>query len=144
MTEIDDQSNSDVFYDRIADAPYAARGFFESIHEHFRPRNDIDVCFTLTNVADMRLWVIWDSVTGKQKKQVFATMYWQPNNQAVFSRTKLTPEEFGHLGFEGAVIPKSASEPQKSEIRLFEEDWRFGALGFIRALEAAKLKMTAQ
>ena len=68
-------------------------------------------------------------------------MTWQPSNLAVFARTKLTPVEFTYLGFESAAKPKSDTEPQNSDIRLFEEDWRYGALPFIRALEAAKMKM---
>ena len=110
--------------------------------EHFRQRNDVDVRFTHTNVADMRLWAIWEADAGKQREQVFATMTWKPTKKAVFARTKLTPEEFAYLGFEGAEKPKADSEPQNSDIRLFEEDWRYGALPFIRALEAAKMKLT--
>jgi len=136
-----EQSARDKFYERIEAVPLAARGFFESVDEHFRQRNDVDVRFTLTNVADMRLWAVWETDTGKQREQVFATMTWQPKNLAVFARTKLTPEEFVYFGFKGAEKPKSDGEPQNSDIRLFEEDWRYGALPFIRALEAAKMKI---
>lgn len=38
-----EQSTRDKFYDRIEAAPLAARGFFESVEEHFRQRNDVDV-----------------------------------------------------------------------------------------------------
>ena len=136
-----EQSARDKFYERIEAAPLAARGFFESVDEHFRQRNDVDVRFTHTTFADMRLWAIWETEAGKQREQVFATMTWQPKNLAVFARTKLTPEEFAYLGFESAEKPKADSEPQNSDIRLFEEDWRYGALPFIRALEAAKMKL---
>lgn len=68
-------------------------------------------------------------------------MTWQPKHFAVFARTKLTPDEFVYLGFEGAEKPRAEKEPQNSEIYLFEEDWRYGALPFIRALEAAKMKL---
>jgi hypothetical protein len=134
-------SARDKFYQRVEAAPLAARGFFESVDEHFRQRNDVDVRFTHTNVADMRLWAIWETRAGKQREQVFATMTWQPKKQAVFARTKLTPAEFSYLGFEGAEKPKADKEPQNSDLYLFEEDWRYGALPFIRALEAAKMKM---
>ena len=134
-------SARDKFYQRIEAARLAARGFFESVDEHFRQRNEVDVRFTHTNLADMRLWAIWETDAGKQRNQVFATMTWQPSNLAVFARTKLTPVEFTYLGFESAAKPKSDTEPQNSDIRLFEEDWRYGALPFIRALEAAKMKM---
>ena len=136
-----DQSARKKFYERIEAAPLAARGFFESVDEHFRQRNDVDVRFTHTTFADMRLWAVWETAAGKQREQVFATMTWQPKNLAVFARTKLTPEEFSYLGFESAEKPKADSEPQNSDIRLFEEDWRYGALPFIRALEAAKIKL---
>lgn len=46
-------------------------------------------------------------------------MTWQPKNRAVFARTKLTPDEFGYLGFDGAVMPGAEKEPQNSEIQLF-------------------------
>lgn len=131
------------FYTRIEAAPLAARGFFESVDEHFRQRNNVAVRFTHTNVADMRLWAAWETKTGKYREQVFATMTWQPRIQAIFARTKLSPEEFSFLGFTAAVKPKADKEPQNSEIHLFEEVWRYGSLGFIRALEAAKLKLTA-
>ena len=52
----------------------------------------------------------------------------------IFSRTYLTPAELEVFGFEGACNPKSASEPLKSEIRLYEDDWRYGVLAFIRVL----------
>jgi hypothetical protein len=136
-----EQSAREKFYERIEAAPLAARGFFESVDEHFRPRNDVDVRFTYTNVADLRLWAMWETDAGKPRKQIFATMTWQPKNLAVFARTKLTPDEFSYFGFDGAVKPKAEKEPQNSDIYLFEENWRYGALRFIRALEAAKLKL---
>ena len=136
-----DQSARQKFYERIEAAPLAARGFFESVDEHFSPRNDVDVRFTHTTFADMRLWAVWETEAGKQREQIFATLTWQPKNLAVFARTKLTPEEFVYFGFKCAEKPKAASEPQNSDIRLFEDDWRYGALQFIRSLEAAKMKM---
>jgi hypothetical protein len=138
-----EQSARDKFYERIETAPLAARGFFESVDEHFRRRNDVDVRFTYTNVADMRLWAVWETDAGKQREQVFATMTWKPQKQAVFARTKLTPSEFSYLGFDSASKPKAEKEPQNSEIQLFEDDWRYGALPFVRALEAAKMKLSA-
>ena len=136
-----DQAARDKFFERIKAAPLAARGFFESVYEHFRQRNDVDVRFTHTNIADMRLWAVWGEDADTQREQIFASLTWQPNNLAVFARTKLTPEEFVYFGFKGAEKPKAASEPQNSDIRLFEEDWRYGALSFIRALEASKIKI---
>lgn len=138
-----EQSARGKFYERIEAAPLAARGFFESVDEHFRQSNDVDVRFTYTNVADMRLWRVWETKSGKQGGKVFATMTWQPKKQAVFARTKLRPDEFAYFGFESATWPKAEKEPQNSEIQLFEDDWRYGALPFIRSLEAAKMKLSA-
>lgn len=136
-----DQLAREKFYGRIEAAPLAARGFFESVDEYFRQRNDVDVRFTHTNVADMRLWAVWGDDADRQREQIFATLTWQPKNLAVFARTKLTPEECVYFGFGDAEKPKADSEPQNSEMRLFEESWRYGALSFIRALEAAKMKL---
>jgi hypothetical protein len=138
-----DQSAREKFFERIEAAPLAARGFFESVDEHFRQRNDVDVRFTHTDFADMRLWAVWETDGGKHQEQIFATLTWQPKNLAVFARTKLTPDEFVYFGFKDAEKPKVASEPQNSDIRLFEENWRYGALHFIRALEAAKIKLVS-
>jgi hypothetical protein len=135
-----DQSAREKFFERIDVAPLAARGFFESVDEHFRQRNDVDVRFTHTTVADMRLWAVWVDDADEQRKQIFGTVTWQPKKLAVFARTKLTPEEFVYFGFKDAEKPKAASEPQNSDICLFEEDWRYSALPFIHALEAAKMK----
>lgn len=137
-----EQSTRDKFYARIEAAPLAARGFFESVEEHFRQSNDVDVRFTHTNVADMRLWAVWGGDAEAEREQIFATLTWQPKNLAVFARTKLTPQEFVYFGFKDAEKPKAAGETQNSDIRLFEGDWRYGALPFIRALEAAKMKAT--
>ena len=137
-----EKSAREKFFERIEAAPLAARGFFESVAEHFQYRNDVDVRFTHTTFADMRLWAVWGEDAGVQHEQIFATLTWQPKNLAVFARTKLTPEECVYFGFDGAEKPKADSEPQNSELRLFEEDWRYGVLPFIRALEAAKMKLS--
>ena len=127
---------------RACSAPLAARGFFESVYEHFQLRNDVDAYFTQTDVSDMRLRAVWEAESGGLNKQVFATLTWQPKNLAVFARTKLTPAEFSYLGFESVEKPKADSQPQNSEIRLYENDWRYRALPFICAIEAAKMKFS--
>jgi hypothetical protein len=71
-----EQSARDKFYQRIEAAPLAAQGFFESVDQHFQPHNDVDVRFTHTNVADMRMWAIWESDAGKEREQLFATTTW--------------------------------------------------------------------
>ena len=58
------------------------------------------------------------------------------------ARDKFYQRNQAARGFlESVGNPKEASEPQNSELRLFEEDWRFSALPFIRALEAAQMKI---
>lgn len=136
-----EQLTREKFFERIETAPLAARGFFESVDEHFRQRNDVDVRFTHTTIVDMRLWAVWSDEADEQREQIFATLTWQPKNLAVFVRTKLTPAEFNYLGFEGAEKPKADNEPQNSEVYLYGKDWRYGTLSFVRALEAAKLKL---
>ena len=61
-----------------------------------------------------------------------------------FARTNLTPEALSYLGFDGAEEPKADCELQNSDIRLFKDDWRYGALGFIRVLTAEKLNSVNQ
>lgn len=128
------------FYQRLDKAPYAAQGFFESIIEHFAKSNAVEVHHTDTNGGDLRL-AIRGELLGQKDKRNFATMYWQAKNMAVFARTFLNPEELTSFGFDNASVPKAETEPLKSDIHLGEEVWRYGALGFIRALEAAKIKM---
>ena len=135
-----EQSARQKFYQHIEAAPLAARGFFESVEDHFEKLNDVDVRFTHTTVADMRLWAHWEASNGKQRKQIFAALTWQPRIQAVYARTKLTPSEFKSLGYSNAET--IVNQPQNSKIQLFEENWRYGALPFIRALEAAKMKLS--
>ena len=45
------------------------------------------------------------------------------------------------FGFAGVKIPRNTNEPLNSELRLGEQDWRYRAQDFIRACEAAALKM---
>lgn len=133
--------NREQFYQRLHDAPYAVRGLFETVGEHFDRRNDVNVHFTATNVADLRLEAVWQQKNGTEGSQNFATMYWQTQNQRVSGRCYLTPDELAVLGFEGATKPKSATEPLKSDLSLDEEVWRYRAQDFIRAMEAARIKM---
>ena len=134
-------SAHDRFFDHIAQAPYAARGFFETVGEHFRPRNDVEVKFTHTGASDMRLWAHWASHDEKEKKQIFGTLAWRSREQTVFVRCKLSPEELTMLGVEGGREPSSTTEPQKSEIWLDEAFWRYRVTDFIRAMEAARIKL---
>ena len=71
----------------------------------------------------------------------FSTLYWQNRNQEIFVRSYLTPEEMTVFGFAGVKIPRNINEPLNSEVRLGELVWRYRAQDFIRASEAAALKM---
>ena len=129
------------FFQRLHDAPYAARGFFETVGSHFQRRNDVHVHYTATNVADMRLEAVWQRKNGTEGRQNFATMYWQSKSQRVSGRCYLTPEDPSSLGFDGATTPKSATETLNSDISLDETGWRHRAQDFIRAMEAARIKL---
>lgn len=129
------------FYERLERAPHAARGFFESIYEHFQRDNMVVPHFTDTNGGDLRL-AITGEVLRQKRVRNFATMYWQTSNQLVFARTYLTPDELAVMGFGGASSPTSETEPLSSDIRLGEEIWRYSVRDFIRALEAAKIKLS--
>ena len=128
------------FYERIKDAPHAARGFFETITEHFEHDNMVQPHYTDTNGGDLRL-AISGEVIGQKQRRNFATMYWQPSKHVVFARTNLTPDELVVLGFEDAIKPTSNSEPLNSDVRLGETVWRYGARDFIRVLDMAKVKL---
>jgi hypothetical protein len=123
------------FEARLANAPLAAQGFFESVIEHFDKRNSVKVHFTDTNSGDLRLAVPAE-VLGQRRLRNFATMYWQTSKHVVFARTFLSPDELGLLVILDSTETAS-SEPLNSEVRMGSEVWRYGALTFIRALEAA-------
>ena len=135
MTEI----SRDNFYAKLETAPYAVRGFFETIIQHFQRDNMVEPHHTDTHGGDLRL-AIPGEVLGQKMQRNFATMYWQGTKQVVFSRTYLTPDELSVLGFEGALKPKDKDESLMSDVRLVESVWRYGAQEFIRALEMAKIK----
>ena len=123
------------FEARIDKAPLAARGFFESVIEHFDKRNSVKVHYTDTSGGDLRLAVPGE-VLGQNSLRNFATMYWQTTNHVVKARTFLSPEELSLFGIPNSREP-SKGEPLNSEVWMGEEIWRYGALTFIRALEAA-------
>lgn len=125
----------DNFEARLVGAPLAAQGFFESVIEHFDRRNSVKVHFTDTHGGDLRLAVPGE-VSGQKRLRNFATMYWQTSKHVVFARTFLSPDELGLFGVLDSTETAS-SEPLNSEVRMDSEVWRYGALTFIRALEAA-------
>ena len=138
MSEI----SREAFYSKLDAAPLAASGFFESISQHFERKNDVLVHHTDTKGGDLRLGIP-PEVLGQKALRNFATMYWQSRNQIVFSRTYLTPDELIGFGFDAGTVPTDG-EPLNSEIRLSEVQWRFGVADFIKALEAAKIKILHQ
>jgi hypothetical protein len=131
------------FYDHLSDAPYAVKGFFETIEARFEHRNTAFVHFTHAKKGcDMRIAIPKElATTGKHRN--FATMYWQVKNRAIYSRIFLTVEELENLGFRGAEKPSDPNEPLKAEVRLPEEIWRYKAEDFGSYLEAAHIKMIA-
>ena len=128
------------FYAKIATAPRAVQGFFETVIEHFNKRNDIHAHHTDTNGGDLRL-ALPAELARHHTIRNFSTLYWQSRNQEIFVRSYLTPEEMVVFGFTGVKIPRDINEPLNSELRLGELDWRYRAQDFIRASEAAALKM---
>lgn len=136
MSEIE----TGLFYKKLETAPHAVRGFFETITEHFSRKNDVLVHHTDTNKGDLRL-AVPSEVLGQPGLRNFATMYWQKTKHVVFARTYLTPDELMGFGFAAGTVPKSSTEPLRSDIRLPEQQWRYGVGDFIKALEAAKIKM---
>jgi hypothetical protein len=128
------------FYAKIATAPRAVQGFFETVIEHFNTRNDIHAHHTDTNGGDLRL-ALPAELARHHTIRNFSTLYWQSRNQEIFVRSYLTPEEMAVFGFAGVKIPRNINEPLHSELRLGEQDWRYRAQDFIRASEAAALKM---
>ena len=89
----------------------------------------------------MRLWAHWTTPRGAEKRQIFATLAWQPSAQVVFTRCKLTPVELELLGLSTATNPTSSTEPRRSEVRLGEDYWRLHVGAFIRILETARIKL---
>lgn len=136
-----EQSAREKFFERIDAAPLAARGFFETVDEHFRQRNDVSVRFTHTGASDMRLWAHWSDAEGKDRDQIFGTLAWRSREQTVFVRGQLSPEELTMLGGVGGLEPSNPKEPQKSEIWLNEGFWRYRVSDFIRAMETARIKL---
>ncbi|MCA9913730.1 MAG: hypothetical protein KC496_10295 [Anaerolineae bacterium] len=135
------QEKREKFIRKLDGAPHAARGFLETIAAHFERRNDTAVKYTQKDGGDMRLWAYWTSSRGAEKRQIFATLAWQPSEQTVFARCQLAPDELELLGLEGATKPPSSTEPQRSDIRLSEDYWRFHVGPFIRILETARIKL---
>ena len=135
------EAKREEFYQRLDDAPFAAREFFETIETRFQNRNTAFVHFTRTKGGDMRVAVPKDlTTTGKYRN--FATLRWEADKSTVMSRVFLTPEELERLGFLGAKKTHS-DEPLKAEVHLEEDYWRNKAEEFGRYLEAAHIKMVA-
>ena len=131
------------FYERVADAPNAAKGCFESIKLHFGRRNDVVVQHTKVRGGDLRL-ALPKGTYYENMIRNFATMDWQKSYNTVFARTTLTPEESSKRGFARATVPTNDKEPLNSDLILGENVWRNGASYFIKALEVAKFKMLSE
>lgn len=88
------------FYAKIATAPRAVQGFFETVIEHFNKRNDIHAHHTDTNGGDLRL-ALPAELARHHTIRNFATLHWQSRNQEIFVRSYLTPDEMAVLNFVG-------------------------------------------
>lgn len=86
------------FYAKIATAQRAVQGFFETVIEHFKQRNDIHAHHTDTNGGDLRL-ALPAELARHHTIRNFTTLYWQSRNQEIFVRSYLTPEEMSVFGF---------------------------------------------
>ena len=138
---MNEEEKRQIFIRRLNSAPHAAKGFFETVATHFERRNDTAVKYTRKDGGDMRLWAYWTTPRGAEKRQIFATLAWQPTAQTVFTRCQLVPDELELLGLTGATKPTSPAEPQRSDIRLGEDYWRLHVGAFIRILETARIKL---
>ena len=124
------------FYAKTATAPRAVQGFFETVIEHFKKRNDICAHHMDTRGGHLRL-ALPAELAQHHTIRKYSTLYWQSRSQEIFARSYLTREEMAVFGFEGVKLPRNINEPLNSELRLSEPDWRYRAQGFIRASEAA-------
>ena len=79
------------FYAKTATAPRAVQGFFETVIEHFKKRNDIHAHHTDTNGGDLRL-ALPAELARHHTIRNFSTLYWQSRNQEIFVRSYLSPE----------------------------------------------------
>ena len=127
------------FYAKIATAPRAVQGFFETVIEHFKKRNDICAHHVDTRIGHLRL-ALPAELARHHTIRKFSTLYWHSRNQEIFARSYLTREEMAVFGFEGVKLPRNINEPLNSELRLSEPDWRYHAQGFIRAKTGMKMR----
>ena len=117
-----------------ANSPLAVRGFFQRVIEYFDKRNPVKVHLIKKINGHLRLAVPGE-VLGQRRLRNFATMYWQNTKHVGFARKFLSPDELDLFGVLDSTETAS-SEPFNSEVRMSAEVWRYGALIFIRALEA--------
>ena len=125
---------------KTATAPRAVQGLFETVIEHFKKRNDICAHHMDTRAGHLRL-ALPAELAQHHTIRKFSTLYWQSRSQEIFARSYLMPEEMAVFGFTCVTIPRNINEPLNSELRLGEQDWRYRAQDFIRANEAAALKI---
>jgi hypothetical protein len=93
------------FYAKIATAPRAVQGFFETVIEHFNTRNDIHAHHTDTNGGDLRLALPAELALHHTIRN-FSTLYWQSRNQEIFVRSYLASDEMAVLGLVCLTAPR--------------------------------------
>jgi hypothetical protein len=132
-----DELGRDKFFAKMADAPGDALALIENIQHHFGSR--VDAVTYFRNVPDLRLAALWQSNRGRDRKQVFATIQWQPRLLAFRVGAFIQPSVWSTMGFQGANL--FTKDPLISYISIPPAAWRGNRRGLISALEAAKRDM---
>lgn len=138
MTKSDDIGRT-AFMTKMADAPNDAYALVETIQQHFGSQANAVTYFR--NVPDLRVAALWKGARGKDRKQVCATIQWQPRLQAFKVGAFIEPSVWSSMGFDGAKL--FADDPLISYISIPPADWRQNHHGLLSTLDAAKHQLLA-
>jgi hypothetical protein len=138
MTSLDELGRI-AFKTKMAGAPLDALALIETIQKHFA--SQVDAVTYFRSVPDLRLAALWKNGRGKDRKQVCATIQWQPRLLAFRAGAFIEPSVWSKLGFEGAKL--FTDDPLISYISIPQEGWRQNQHGLLAALDAAKRHMLA-
>ena len=139
MTKSDDIGRTG-FMTKMADAPKDAYALVETIQHHFGSQANAVTYFR--NVPDLRVAALWKGASGKDRKQVCATIQWQPRLQAFKVGAFIEPSIWANMGFAGAKL--FTDDPLISYISIPPSDWRKNHHGLLSASDAAKSHMLAR
>lgn len=130
------------FFERMRTAPFEAHKFVQALHDRFDRRNDVQVHYTNTNNADLRLRVFWVNANGKDDAQNFARFAWQNKNEVFYCETYVAPQTLKELGFEDAKAHNNG--PLLSQVRIGADYWDnvVDRDVFFRSLDLACLDLT--